>query len=72
MEQLVRLTAAPRGYSTDHVRIEFLQMKDIFAGRTFPPAPWLSTRKAVRHIRQAVRDVRPLAEWIQVHVIGRQ
>ena len=63
-----RLMSAPRGYSADHVRIEFLRMEDIFGGKTFPPEPWLSTRKALRQIRQTVKDVRPLAEWIEVHV----
>ena len=45
-----RLTAAPRGYSADHPRIELLRMKGIFAGRTFAPASWLSTRTALQRI----------------------
>ena len=66
-----RLMSAPRGYAADHPRIELLRMKGIFAGKTFAPASWLSTRKALQRIRQAVNDVSPLADWLRVHVGGR-
>ena len=66
-----RLMSAPRGYTTDHPRIELLLMKGIFAGKTFAPASWLSTRKALQRIRQAVNDVHPLADWLRIHVGAR-
>lgn len=66
-----RLTSAPRGYPADHPRIELLRMKDIFAGKTFAPEAWLSTWRAVQRIRR-VNDVRPLADWLRVHVGARQ
>jgi uncharacterized protein (TIGR02453 family) len=66
-----RLMSAPRGYAADHHRIELLRMKGIFAGKTFAPASWLSTRKALQRIRQAVNDVSPLADWLRVHVGAR-
>lgn len=67
-----RLISAPRGYSADHPRIELLRMKDIFAGKTFAPEAGLSTRRAVQRIRRVMNDVRPLAEWLRVHVGARQ
>ncbi len=66
-----RLSSAPRGYPADHPRIELLRMKDIFAGRSFAPEAWLSTRRAVQRIKRVVEDVRPLADWLQVHVGAR-
>ena len=66
-----KLMSAPRGYAADHPRIEFLRMKGIFAGKTFAPASWLSTRKALQRIRQVVKDVSPLADWLRVHVGAR-
>lgn len=60
-----RLRSAPRGYAADHPRIELLRMKGIFAGKTFAPASWLSTRRALQRIRRAVNDVRPLADWLR-------
>lgn len=67
-----RLTSAPRGYSADHPRIELLRMKGIFAGKTFAPEPWVSTRTALQRIRRAMNDVRPLAGWLRVHIGARR
>jgi uncharacterized protein (TIGR02453 family) len=67
-----RLTSAPRGYAADHPRIELLRMKDIFAGKSFAPDPWLSTRRAIQRIKRVIHDVRPLADWLRVHVGARQ
>lgn len=66
-----RLSSAPRGYPAEHPRIELLRMKDIFAGKAFAPEAWLSTRRAVQRIRRVMDDVRPLAEWLRVHVGAR-
>ncbi|MBI4519696.1 MAG: DUF2461 domain-containing protein [Gemmatimonadetes bacterium] len=66
-----RVLSAPRGYSADHPRIALLRMKGIFAGKTFAPEPWLSTRRALQRVRRVVNDTRPLADWLRVHVGGR-
>jgi uncharacterized protein (TIGR02453 family) len=63
-----RVASAPRGYSADHTRIELLRMKDIFAGKTFEPEPWLSTRRALHCVKDVIRDVRPLVAWIGVNL----
>jgi uncharacterized protein (TIGR02453 family) len=67
-----RVMSTPRGYAADHPRIEFLRMKGIFAGKTFPPASWLSTPKALQHMKQVISDVSPLSDWLRVHVGARQ
>ena len=66
------LATTPRGYSADHPRIDLLRMKDIFAGRTFAPELWLSTRNALQRIRRVMTDVKPLSDWLRHHVGSRQ
>jgi uncharacterized protein (TIGR02453 family) len=65
-----KLSSAPRGYSASHPRIELLQMKDIFAGRLFSPAAWLSTGRALERIERVMADTRGLVTWLQQHVIA--
>jgi uncharacterized protein (TIGR02453 family) len=62
------LSSAPRGYSSDHPRIELLKMKDIFAGRRFAPAAWLATAKARGRIDRVITDTAPLVKWLRQHV----
>ena len=64
------LSFAPRGYASDHARIELLRMKDIFAGRLFAPAPWLSTARARERIDRVMTDTGALVAWLQQHVTG--
>jgi uncharacterized protein (TIGR02453 family) len=66
------LTSAPRGYTVDHPRIDLLRMKDIFAGKTFAPQPWLSTPKALERINRVMTDLKPLADWLRQHVGSRR
>jgi uncharacterized protein (TIGR02453 family) len=62
------LSSAPRGYSSDHPRIELLKMKDLFAGRRFAPAAWLATAKARGRIDRVITDTAPLVKWVRQHV----
>jgi uncharacterized protein (TIGR02453 family) len=62
------LSSAPRGFRTDHPRLALLQMKDIVAGRLFPPAAWLSTPGARERVERVMSDTGPLVEWVQRHV----
>jgi uncharacterized protein (TIGR02453 family) len=64
------LASAPRGYAIDHPRIELLQKKDIYAGKMFAPAAWLSTAKARERIERVMTDTGPLVTWLQQHVSG--
>lgn len=65
------LTSAPKGYPLDHPRIDLLRMKDIFAGKQFPPAAWLSTDKALDRITQVIDDTEPLVKWLHRQVGSR-
>jgi uncharacterized protein (TIGR02453 family) len=66
------VASSPRGYAADHRRIDLLRMKDIFAGKTFPPQAWLSTPKAIDRIRRVMTEIKPLADWLREHVGTRQ
>jgi uncharacterized protein (TIGR02453 family) len=63
-----RLQTAPKGFTVSHPLIELLRMKDIFAGKQFKPAAWLSTDKALDRITAVIRDTEPLARWLAKHV----
>lgn len=65
-----KLSSAPRGYAADHPRIALLQMKDIFGGRLFAPAVWLSTAKARERIERVMIDTGALVTWLKRHVTG--
>jgi uncharacterized protein (TIGR02453 family) len=65
-----KLSSAPRGYPPDHPRIELLQMKDIVAGRLFPPAGWVSTAKALARIERVIADTAALVTWLKRNVTG--
>lgn len=62
------LKTAPRGYASDHPRIEFLRFKQLHAGRHFEPAPWLHTPEALERIRGVLRDIQPLLRWLDRNV----
>ena len=66
------LKSTPRGYAPDHPRIELLRMKDLYAGKTFPREPWLSTRKALQRIQKTIEDISPLADWVHAYVDPRR
>lgn len=63
------LSSAPRGFSADHPRIDLLRMKDIFAGKLFPPGPMLGTRKLVGGITRVIEDIQPLGTWLGRYVV---
>lgn len=62
------LKSAPKGYPRDHPRVRFLRHKGIYAGKGFPPAAWLHTRKAYDKVTAVLRDLRPLMTWLDEHV----
>jgi uncharacterized protein (TIGR02453 family) len=63
------VASAPRGYSTDHPRLELLRMKDIHAGRRLSPSE-LSSARAVASVERVCREIAPLREWLLKHVLA--
>jgi len=62
------LNSAPRGYTSDHPRIDLLRMKDIHAGRTIEPGSVLASRKAIAAVKKVIADVQPLGDWLAKYV----
>jgi uncharacterized protein (TIGR02453 family) len=62
------LNSAPRGFASDHPRIDLLRMKDIHAGRMIEPGAVLGSRKAVAAVKKVMADVQPLGAWLAKYV----
>ena len=62
------LKTAPRGYPRDHPRIRLLRHKGVTAGRSWPPAKWMSTHAALDRVTGVWREVAPINEWLAAHV----
>lgn len=62
------LKGAPKGFSTDHPRIDLLRHKGLHAGRMFTPEPWLHTKAALTRVKGALKDLGPLHSWLSVNV----
>jgi uncharacterized protein (TIGR02453 family) len=63
-----KLTRVPAGYSADSERLELLKHKSLAAGRTWEPAEWLHTRRALDEVRAAWRDLTALNTWLADNV----
>ena len=63
-----RLVRAPRGYPTDHPRLELLQHKSLHASRHWTPAGWLHTRAALDRVRDHFAELRTLNAWLADNV----
>jgi uncharacterized protein (TIGR02453 family) len=62
------LKTAPRGYSSDHPRIELLRDKGLSAWREWPVGAWLGTGAPKRRIVDFLRATAPLREWMDSNV----
>lgn len=62
------LKTAPRGWAKDHPRIELLRLKGLVAGRSFPQARWMHTRKALDRILEAYADAAAMNAWLEANV----
>ncbi|MDQ6774274.1 MAG: DUF2461 domain-containing protein [Candidatus Dormibacteraeota bacterium] len=61
------LRTAPRGYSADHPRIEFLRWRDVTCGRMFELEPWLATPVVKDRVLESWRLMAPFAGWLERH-----
>ena len=62
------LKSAPRGYTSDHPRIELLRYKGLTAWKEWPVGAWLSSTASKRRIVEVLRATAPLREWLDRNV----
>ncbi len=62
------LKTAPRGFATDHPRLELLRHKGLAAWREWPVGPWLAGTTAKRRIVDVLRASAPLRDWLDANV----
>jgi uncharacterized protein (TIGR02453 family) len=62
------LTRVPAGHDADAPRMDLLKRKALHAGRSWEPADWLHTRRALDEVRTAWRDLAPLNAWVDDNV----
>jgi len=62
------LKTAPRGYPSDHPRIDLLRHKGLTAWREWPVAAWLGTRKAEDRLVEFFTQSKPLKAWLDANV----
>jgi uncharacterized protein (TIGR02453 family) len=58
----------PRGVPEDHPRLDLLRHRTFTVERTFGAPAWVSTRRALTHVRDTWRAMTPLVEWLTDHV----
>jgi uncharacterized protein (TIGR02453 family) len=62
------LKTAPRGYPTDHSRIELLRRKGLALVRRDPPGGVLHHPEALDWVVETWRALRPVLGWLDAHV----
>jgi uncharacterized protein (TIGR02453 family) len=62
------LVRAPRGYPSDHARLELLRRRRLTAFRRYPLRPWLHRAAAGQRIRTDLEAAMPLVRWLREHV----
>jgi len=62
------LKTAPRGYDSDHPRIELLRMKGCVAWRQWDVGAWLDTADAKDRVISVIDTAKPLVKWLDTNV----
>jgi len=62
------LKTAPRGYPSDHPRIELLRRKGLMMSKDFGTPKWLHTKQAATKIRAVWHDAAEMNAWLDAHV----
>jgi uncharacterized protein (TIGR02453 family) len=62
------LKSAPRGYPSDHPRIDLLRHKGLVAWKEWPVEPWLTTAAARQVIADFLVATEPLGDWLAENV----
>lgn len=66
------LKTAPRGYSTDHPRIQYLRWKGAAVVQEWPTADWMHTPGALETIRDVWQGATPLKTWLETHLTTKR
>lgn len=59
-----RMKTRPRGVPEDHPRVDLLRHRSLTAHRTWEPAAWIHTRRALDRVRKAWERMIPLNAWL--------
>jgi uncharacterized protein (TIGR02453 family) len=62
------LKRAPRGYPSDHPRLERLRLKQLVVHRRYPLGRWLHTAECDRRVQTGLESGRPLVRWLGEYV----
>ncbi len=62
------LTTAPRGYTTDHPRIELLRRKSLSLGARRPFGDGIGRTDGLRFVTRTWRATAPVTRWLDEHV----
>lgn len=63
------LKTAPRGYSSDHQRVELLRHKSMTVAREYgPDHDWIFTPEALSRVTGLWREAAPINTWLAEHV----
>jgi uncharacterized protein (TIGR02453 family) len=63
-----QLKTAPRGFGTDHPRIDLLRQDGIIGMWAHPPGAWLFTKRAADRVADGWRRLAPLNAWVATNV----
>lgn len=63
-----QLKTKPKGFDTDHPRIDLLRHKSLYATREWPPDDLMHEAGCLDRVRDAWRELREFNEWAVDHV----
>jgi uncharacterized protein (TIGR02453 family) len=63
-----QVKTAPRGYRSDHPRIELLRYKGLIGWYDHPPRKWMQTAEARDRVADDWRSLAPLNQWLATNV----
>jgi uncharacterized protein (DUF2461 family) len=66
-----RLKTSPRGYDTDHPRIDLLRHRSLNAGRSLGFEPVIHSPELLDRVRDDWRALRPLVTWLAANCRAR-
>jgi uncharacterized protein (DUF2461 family) len=62
------LARAPRGYPSDHPRLDLLRRRSLTMHRRHPVGPWLHRPGAGKRVREELEATSALVRWLREHV----